>query len=143
MAGFSFYMRPLRLLAETLMKWYELAENPRAISELYSEVPSLQSVCLKKFHLHRDGPRMTLMIDLVQFPDRIPARWKLRGYTSVQVQLDFWDLSSIEMILQSLENPVNVAIETTGEQQLGIQVASSAGHIQTVACLFRITIHKS
>lgn len=125
------------------MKWYELAENPRAVSELYSEVPSLQSVRLKKFHLHRDGPRMTLMIDLVQFPDKLPARWKLRGYASVQVQLDFWDLSSIEMILQSVENPVNIAIETTGERQLDVQVASSAGHIQTVARMFRITIHKS
>jgi|SRR5581483_3138932 len=125
------------------MKWYELAENPQAISALYSEAPSLQSVHLKEIHLHRDGPRMTLMIDLSQFPDRIPARWKLRGYTFVQLQLDFWDLTSIEMIQRSMQNPVDVHIGTTGERRVSVQVVSSGGHIQAVVRLFRITLHKS
>lgn len=125
------------------MKWYELAENPRAVSELYSEVPSLQSVHLRKVHLNHNGPLMTLLIDLAQFPDRIPARWKLRGYTSVQVQLDFWGLISIEMALQSMENPVDVAIETTKERWIGVQVASSVDHFQAVAHMFRMAVHKS
>ena len=124
------------------MKWYELAENPRAITELYSEVPSLQSVRLVEVHLLRDGPRMTINVDLPRFPDKVPTRWKLQGYTSIQVQLDFWNVQSLDIAQWSTEDQVDVQIEATVERRIEVKVSSLQYHLQAMAHDFRITLHK-
>lgn len=124
------------------MNWYELAENPRAITELYNEVPSLQAVRLREVRLNHNGPCMTLIIDLPRFPDKVPPRWKLRGYDAVYVQLDFWDFTSIQLTQWVTENLVEISITPTAEKQICLKVTSSQGGIQTVARSFRMVVHK-
>jgi hypothetical protein len=124
------------------MKWYELAENPLAVSEIYSEVPSLQSVRLVEVLLLRDGRRMTVKIEMPHFPDKIPKRWKLQGYTSIQIQLDFWDLQSLDIVQWSSEDQVDMQIEVRAERRIEVKVRSSQYRIQATAHDFRITLHK-
>jgi hypothetical protein len=124
------------------MKWYELAENPRAITELYSEVPLLQSVRLVEVLLSRDGPRMMVKMDLPQFPDKIPNRWKLQEYTSIQMQLDFWVLESLNIAQWSTEDQVEVQIETKLERRIEVKIMSSQYCVRATAHMFRITLHK-
>lgn len=124
------------------MRWYELAENPRAITELYTDVPLLQSVRLREVRLDRDGPTMKFTIDLPTFPDKVPARWKLRGYNAVQMQSDFWWLRSIQIDRWSAENLVDIQIEATTDGLIALQAASPQCHIQAIAHSFRITLLK-
>lgn len=124
------------------MKWYELAENPRAVTELYSEVPLLQSVHLTEVVLLRDGPRMMIKVDLPRFPDKVPTRWKIQGYTSIQMQLDFWNVQSLDIAQWSTEDLVDVQIEAMAERRIEVKISSSQYHLQAMAHDFRITLHK-
>ena len=124
------------------MRWYELAENPQAISELYSDVPSLESVHLIEVSLHRDGTRMSLKVALPRFPDKPPARWKAQGYNTVQVQLDFWTLQTILINGWSTDNFVDIHILPDANKQIDLQIVSSHCSIEATAHDFRITLHK-
>ncbi len=124
------------------MRWYELADNPLAITRVYSEVPSLQSVALREVILDRDGPRMILKLDLPLFPDKPPERWKFRGYSAVHLQLDLWGLESLQVAQWTAKNQVWVQIERTVKGRIALQVTSSQRCIQAVARSFRITLHK-
>jgi hypothetical protein len=124
------------------MKWYELAENPRAITELYSEVPLLKLVHLVEVLLLRDGPRMTIKTDLPQFPDKAPTRWKLQGYKEIQMQLDFWGVQSLHIAQWSIEDQVEIQIGATTEGQIDLTIVSSQYRIRATAHDFRIKINK-
>jgi Immunity protein 50 len=124
------------------MRWYELAENPRAITELYSEVPLLQSIRLVEVLLLRDGPRMTIKTDLPRFPDKAPARWKLQGYNEIQLQLDFWGVQSLHIAHWSTEDQVEIQIRAAVEKRIDLTIVSSQYHITAMAHDFRIKIHK-
>ncbi len=120
------------------MKWYELADNPRAITELYTDVPLLQSVRLREVILDRDGPTMKFTVDLPTFPEKVPARWKLRGYKAVQMQSDLWWLRSIQLDRWSTENLVDIQIEAIADGLIAVKVTSSSCSIQATAHLFKL-----
>jgi hypothetical protein len=122
------------------MKWYELAENPRAISELYNDVPSLQGVDVKEVILHRDGPRMSLKANLPRFPEPPPARWQLRGYNTAQIQLDCWVLESIQIAQWSTNNLVDIHLETTANGKILLNITSPQCSIQAIFLGFRISV---
>lgn len=124
------------------MKWYELAENPRAITELYSDVPLLQSVRLVAVHLLRDGPQMTIKMNLPRLPDIVPNRWKLQRYNDIQMQLDFWGIQSLHIAQWSVEDQVEIHIGVTVEKQIDLIIVSSQYRIQAIAHGFRIKILK-
>ncbi|TMD69077.1 MAG: hypothetical protein E6I91_02990 [Chloroflexi bacterium] len=54
------------------MKWYELADNPRAITELYTDVPLLQQVKWTRSlrHIKNAQPRAKWVSDHRAFPNR-------------------------------------------------------------------------
>lgn len=124
------------------MRWYELAENPQAVSELYSDVPSLETVHLIEVLLHRDGTRMSLKVALPRFPDKPPTRWKVQGYNTVQVQLDFWTLQTILINGWSTDNLVDILILPNTNKHIHLQISSSHCSIEATAHDFRIMLHK-
>ncbi len=124
------------------MRWYELADNPQVLSELYSDVPSLEAVHLIEVLLHRDGTRMSLKVALSRFPDKPPARWKVQGYNTVQLQLDFWNLQTVLIDGWSTDNLVDLHILPGTNKQIDLHILSSQCSIKATSHDFRMTLHK-
>lgn len=124
------------------MKWYELAMNPRAISELYTDVPSLQKVHLQEVLFDENGPRVAFLIDLATFPDKVPSRWKRQKYTQVQLRLDFWIVKTVQITGWPKGNIVDIAIEQIVDHYLAVRVLSSLCNIQLSAHDFQMTLYK-
>jgi Immunity protein 50 len=126
------------------MEWYNLAMNPHAISELYTDVPSLQAIPLEEVVLSNNGPTMiTLKMNLPRFPDNAPPRWKFKGYTSIQLQLDFWEPEVVEVSHRSGDHYANIGINLTSEKRIYLNVTSSSWNILAYALAFRITLRKN
>lgn len=124
------------------MQWYELAENPRAISEIYTVVPPLRELHLEEVRFDEDGSRITLMFGMTVFPEKMPTRWQQRGYNALTLQLDFWIIKSVQVTRWSKENVVDVHIHRTMDGQIEAQILSPTCHIQLVAYGFGLALHK-
>jgi hypothetical protein len=126
-------------MTEVIM-WHELADNPKAMSQLYKTVPSLEGLDLHELLLHRDGPRLTLNADLACFPDDPPARWVRDGYNRASIQLDFWGIQSVNISGWSTEMTIDIHIERTNSGEISVMAKSSKGHcnFSAVCQFFRI-----
>jgi hypothetical protein len=126
-------------MIEVIM-WHELAENPKAMSQLYKTVPSLEGLEPHELLLHRDGPRLTLKADFPCFPDAPPDRWVREGYTKVSIQLDFWGIRSVNISGWSTNMLVNIQIERTNSGEISIVAESCEGQVyfSAVCQSFRI-----
>lgn len=120
------------------MRWYELAENPQAITEFYTDVPLLRSVEIFRVALYEDEARMRLEIALTRFPDRPPAQWRATGYNTVVIRLDFCGLELIQIDRWSTENLVDIQIEAIADGLITVKATSSFCSIQATAHLFKI-----
>ncbi|MFI1780056.1 Imm50 family immunity protein [Streptomyces rubiginosohelvolus] len=71
--------------------WIDLVRDSDILGTLYSDVPPLDSVRLRSFHLDWRGPALTLRIDLPTYPDpdRVPPEWSERGHDTLQLQVQF------------------------------------------------------
>jgi len=125
------------------MRWYEYADNPKAITELYQEVPSLQGIHVIEVLLSGRGPYLSMKTDLPRFPDKLPPRWKIQGYNSIHLQLDFWLLTSISLDGWTSENVVDIRIDSLEEKRVALHVTSPYCNLEVVAHHFRIIIHKA
>lgn len=79
------------------MEWYQIAENPKALTSLYRVVPSLDSVELYQVVLHEDGPAVSLQFSLPEMPDPIPRRWQERKADRVQVEISLFAVYDFTM----------------------------------------------
>jgi hypothetical protein len=120
--------------------WYELAENPLAIINVYHSPPILEGLALSELTLHYNGPRLTIKAELNPFPDNPPIRWVRERYNKVQVQLDFWEISSINVSSWSTEMIINLQINRRADNLLVIEAKTDKGEIcfQGICQSFRI-----
>lgn len=120
--------------------WHELAENPKAMAQLYKTVPSLEGLELHELLLHRDGPRLTLKADLACFPDAPPDRWMKDGYSKASIQLDFWGIKSVNISGWSTNTMVDIQIERINNGEISIVAKSCEGQVyfSAVCQFFRI-----
>jgi hypothetical protein len=123
-----------------VIMWHELADNPKAMSQLYKTVPSLEGLELHELLLHRDGPRLTLKADLPCFPDAPPDRWVREGYTKVSIQLDLWGVQSVNISGWSTNVVVDIRIEKTNGGEISVAAKSRESRVRfsAVCQFFRI-----
>lgn len=80
------------------MDWTELAYKPEGIRAVYGgEVPDLAEVVLHDVLFHRDGPRVTLGVDLPTFPANPPQKWVFEQHNTVQIKLSFVSVHRVEL----------------------------------------------
>ena len=120
------------------MRWYELAENPNVIAELYSEVPSLQTIDLMKVELITEDAKMVLHATLSRFSDKPLTLWIERGYNVIHIKLEFWDLRSLRISQWSTENLVDAQIDQTPEGHISLNIMSPQCDIRATARSLRI-----
>lgn len=120
------------------MRWFELAENPEVITELYYEVPSLQTIDLHEIALYEERAKMVLRADLNRFADKPPTSWIKRNYNTTYIQLDFLELKTIQITRWSTVNVVDANIGVTEDGNIQLIIISSTCYIQATAQSFRI-----
>ena len=90
--------------------WFELCDNPRAVSSLYSTAPDLEGVEVMELRAFRDGPRLQLVLDLPSFPDDPPARWRREGFNAVQLTLDLFLSGPLDLAGWTTLNRVDLSL---------------------------------
>jgi hypothetical protein len=98
------------------MAWYDLVENPKAISALYTTVPELDFVHIFEVNLNGYG-WIDIKTDLPSFPDIIPQKWKWKGYNRVLLSLRFSSILSFQFERWGPSEPVHFQID---EKESGI-----------------------
>jgi hypothetical protein len=117
--------------------WHQLAMNPEALSNLYQSVPELQNVDIHRILLHRDGPVMTISLDLPRFPDKPSRRWHEASNT-VQIELDFIGLESIELRGWSTDNIVDIQLNRLPDGKIAINISGAMINLRATCVAFRI-----
>lgn len=85
--------------------------NKLPIESIYSQAPSLDRVRLHEVRLHQDGPRISLRLDLNEFPDNPPRKWIVGNFNRAQLVLVLIDIVGVQLSGWSLNNIGELAIE--------------------------------
>lgn len=82
------------------MKWYEFADNPQAISVLYTDVPLLEDIEIFQVNMQLHNLLTEITFSLPRYPDNPPRRWHM-DCNIVSVTLSFYDIYSTKFMLQN------------------------------------------
>jgi hypothetical protein len=96
--------------------WYQLTENPMAISQLYQEVPALTNVLVKNINLSYSGPTLTIDMDLPRFVDNPPARWQ-KEYNAAHIQLELCSIDNLRLDGWTVEPILCITMKQKGENK--------------------------
>jgi len=81
-----------------MTNWMELIVNPQPMKSIYGNcVPSLNNVEVHSLVFHRDGPTLSIKLNLNEYPLRPPKKWEVQKFNTVQITLSFSDLKSVNM----------------------------------------------
>lgn len=78
------------------MSWLKFCDNPESIYRIFddnglsNDCVSVQEVCL-----HRDGPCLRIVFDLMSYPKRPPTKWN--KFNTVQVSLNLIGVRDLEI----------------------------------------------
>jgi hypothetical protein len=77
--------------------WTNFLANPKSLTSIFSTPPSLENIRLLRLHLDENGPTLRLEVDINDYPDTPPPKWKEQGFNQVQLQLSFFPIESINI----------------------------------------------
>jgi Immunity protein 50 len=79
------------------MTWIKYVGNKQSVESIFSKAPSLAEVRLHEIRLHQDGPRISLRLDLNEFPDNPPPKWVVGKFNRAQLTLVLIDINDFQM----------------------------------------------
>ncbi|MGW6713057.1 Imm50 family immunity protein [Streptomyces globisporus] len=105
--------------------WIDLVRNSDVLGTLYSDVPPLESVRLRSFHLDWRGPALTLRIDLPTYPDpdRVPLEWSERGHDNLQLQVQFVAVEDLTVRGWIPTVPVDISLAALPCRRILVRIA--------------------
>lgn len=105
--------------------WTELIENPKAITAIFSAIPSLDQVQLLRITLSRDGPTVDLAIALNEYPENPSPRWEKSQSNAVVLEIQLMGISALSIEGWSLDNVVTLKLERRESGQLQLEAIDS------------------
>ena len=121
--------------------WHRVLERNQFISRLYHEVPKLINVRIVGIKITDEGRRVSLHFNMPKFAENPPAKWKISGYNTVFVELDFFDIQELK-VSYSKENLMgNIILEKNEQDKFKVRISGAVnmelvadiGIIQTVS----------
>lgn len=103
------------------MDWYEIALNPLAVANLYTNVPPLKSVHIQKIIYLADRASLQI-VTTFPFPDHAPKRWQYQGYNSVQIQLGLSGLPNFQLFHYSPHHDVSIELQKLAKDSVLLEV---------------------
>lgn len=81
-----------------MQNWVFLTTNPEKIASVFSDdLPELFNVDLHEINMHRDAAAVTLRVDLLEYPNTPPKKWRDAGYNRVQIVLSFSGVYDLDL----------------------------------------------
>lgn len=78
--------------------WTDYLVNSHYINAIYHEnKPSLNNVDIHEIIFHRDGPKITIRMNLEKYPDAPPKKWIIQKFNTVQITLSLIDVECVNM----------------------------------------------
>lgn len=78
--------------------WIDLLIDKKSISSIFTtNEPSLAGIDLHDIVFHRDGPKITLRFNIVDYPPAPPKKWVIQKYNTVQLQLTAIDIDEVKL----------------------------------------------
>src|SRR5437868_1445686 len=103
------------------MKWNELATDSRGLLEVFQDCPSLDEAVLMEIIFHQDGPRVTMRINLRDYPRRPPEKWKRMEYNAAQLQLSCIGVLDVKVLGWSTYNAVSIDVTRNTQAELQLR----------------------
>lgn len=123
------------------MTWIDCLGNKLPVNSVYSVAPPLADVRLHEVRLHQDGPRVSLRLDLNEFPENPPQKWAVGKFNRAQLTLVLIDITDFQMTGWSLNNigeltldkySVGTRLKFTG-QSLRIECTTRFIEVETIS----------
>ncbi|MFU2316565.1 Imm50 family immunity protein [Rahnella sp. PCH160] len=78
--------------------WTDYLVNARHIDSIYhKDKPSLNNVDIHEVIFHRDGPKISIRMNLNEFPTSPPPKWVAQKFNTVQIILTLVDIGDVSM----------------------------------------------
>ena len=81
-----------------MTNWIEFLVNSQPIKSIYGDcTPSLNNVDVHSIIFNRDGPTVSIKLNLNEYPTKPPKKWEAQKFNTVQIVLSFLGVKSINM----------------------------------------------
>lgn len=81
-----------------MTNWIEFLVNSQPIKAIYGDcTPSLNNVDVHSVIFNRDGPTVSIKLNLNEYPTKPPKKWEVQKFNTVQIVLSFLGVKSINM----------------------------------------------
>lgn len=103
--------------------WYDYIDNPKALYNLYKEVPPLDDVRIASIHIDDEGNRIVLMFDMPRYPDFPSPKW---GQCNT-VTAEIWFTYIAELSINTTSNSYRgyITIEKFAEGLLEVSIVGN------------------
>ncbi len=107
--------------------WIGLTRNSDVLGALYVDVPPLDSVRLRSFHLDWRGPALTLRVDLPAYPDpdRVPPEWSELGHDTLQLHVHFTAVEDLTVRGWIPAVPVDISFAALPYRRILVRIAEA------------------
>jgi len=79
------------------MKWRHLLERDETLKAFYSQDPTLDAVELIHVTLDYCNSVLSMTLNLAEFPDKVPEKWRKAGFNQAQMHWTFSEISSLSI----------------------------------------------
>lgn len=81
-----------------MTNWIDFIINSQPIKSIYGDcMPSLNNAEIHSIIFHRDGPTVSIKLNLNEYPLNPPKKWEMQNFNTVQIVLSFSGVKSINM----------------------------------------------
>lgn len=95
--------------------WFDFFDNPHAISNVYNDTSSLETMSLLSMNMGFNNSNISLQCQLPKFPDKPPKKWD-KNYNCASIELKFTGIANLEIEGWSSVNIFSLNIEKVSEE---------------------------
>ncbi|NML34254.1 Imm50 family immunity protein [Paraburkholderia antibiotica] len=116
-------------------------DNPEGLRQIYGHLPKFDEVNLQRLQFDWNGPSVLLTLDLQEFPKNPPVKWE--KFNTVQVELSFGPLLSVELVKFGRGNRCNLTVSESvdGALEVVVQGETEAKLTATSAFICKISAY--
>ena len=105
------------------MSWTSALVDATAIQRIFGgEPPELRNTRVHDVTVSRDGPQVTIRIDLPAYPAAPPAKWQREGFNTVQAEITF--VGAREISLKGFGRDPVADVEITRDDATHVSIES-------------------
>ena len=97
--------------------WNEL-EQSIFFNKIFSNLIDIGTINLFSLQIENDRPSLGIGFDIPQFPDKLPEKWKNKGYNMCRIGLECSEIS--ELLIKNIPT----------SEILKVEIEESQGHFQ-------------